>query len=139
MIRECKRLHKPGRTGIQLDIHKRHANRPTFDVSAGLLLAILLCITTGPLANGIIGIGLPILTVPALATFTNVEEGGGADDPAQCRDKPLVGRNAQIEGPYCGTPAVFSISAGWWCAGDLAFIHCARLSLRNVRNGSEKR
>jgi hypothetical protein len=43
-------------------------------ISVGLLLAVMLCIAIGSLAKGITGIGLPILAVPALASFTSVEE-----------------------------------------------------------------
>jgi len=43
-------------------------------VSTGLLAAALLAIGIGALAKGITGVGLPILAVPALASFTSVEE-----------------------------------------------------------------
>jgi uncharacterized membrane protein YfcA len=43
-------------------------------ISVGLLLAVLIAVAIGSLAKGITGIGLPILAVPALASFTSVEE-----------------------------------------------------------------
>ena len=42
--------------------------------SSGLLAIALLTIGIGALAKGITGVGLPILAVPALASFTSVEE-----------------------------------------------------------------
>lgn len=42
--------------------------------SWGLMAVALLAISAGSLAKGITGVGLPILAVPALATFTSVEE-----------------------------------------------------------------
>lgn len=42
--------------------------------SWGLMAVALLAISVGSLAKGITGVGLPILAVPALATFTSVEE-----------------------------------------------------------------
>ena len=43
-------------------------------ISGGLLLVVFLAVGIGSLAKGITGIGLPILAVPALASFTSVEE-----------------------------------------------------------------
>lgn len=43
-------------------------------ISVGLLAAAMLAIGIGALAKGITGVGLPILAVPALASFTSVEE-----------------------------------------------------------------
>jgi len=43
-------------------------------ISVGLLGAAILAISIGSLAKGITGVGLPILAVPALASFTSVEE-----------------------------------------------------------------
>lgn len=43
-------------------------------ISPGLLVAALLAIGIGALAKGITGVGLPILAVPVLASFTSVEE-----------------------------------------------------------------
>jgi uncharacterized membrane protein YfcA len=43
-------------------------------ISIGLLAAAILAISIGSLAKGITGVGLPILAVPALASFTSVEE-----------------------------------------------------------------
>lgn len=43
-------------------------------ISVGLLAAAVLAIGIGALAKGITGVGLPILAVPALASFTSVEE-----------------------------------------------------------------
>jgi len=43
-------------------------------ISVGLLAAAMLAIGVGALAKGITGVGLPILAVPALASFTSVEE-----------------------------------------------------------------
>jgi len=43
-------------------------------ISIGLLAAATLAISIGALAKGITGVGLPILAVPALASFTSVEE-----------------------------------------------------------------
>ncbi len=43
-------------------------------ISVGLLGAAILAISIGALAKGITGVGLPILAVPALASFTSVEE-----------------------------------------------------------------
>lgn len=43
-------------------------------ISVGLLLAFMLCVSIGAVVKGITGFGLPLLTVPALASFTNVEE-----------------------------------------------------------------
>lgn len=42
--------------------------------NSGLLAAALLAIGIGSLAKGITGVGLPILAVPVLASFTSVEE-----------------------------------------------------------------
>jgi len=43
-------------------------------ISWGLLAAALVVICIGSLAKGITGVGLPILAVPLLASFTSVEE-----------------------------------------------------------------
>jgi uncharacterized membrane protein YfcA len=43
-------------------------------ISVGLLAAAMLAISIGAFAKGITGVGLPILAVPALASFTSVEE-----------------------------------------------------------------
>ena len=43
-------------------------------VSVGLLAAAMIAIGLGALAKGITGVGLPILVVPVLASFTSVEE-----------------------------------------------------------------
>ena len=43
-------------------------------ISVGLLASAMLAIGIGALAKGITGVGLPILAVPALASFTSVEE-----------------------------------------------------------------
>lgn len=43
-------------------------------ISVGLLAAAMLAIGVGALAKGMTGVGLPILAVPALASFTSVEE-----------------------------------------------------------------
>jgi len=43
-------------------------------ISIGLLAAAMLAISVGSFAKGITGVGLPILAVPALASFTSVEE-----------------------------------------------------------------
>lgn len=43
-------------------------------ISLGLLVVTMLAIGLGALAKGITGVGLPILAVPMLTTFTSVEE-----------------------------------------------------------------
>ena len=43
-------------------------------VSIGLLAAAMFAISIGAFAKGITGVGLPIMAVPALASFTSVEE-----------------------------------------------------------------
>jgi uncharacterized membrane protein YfcA len=43
-------------------------------ISLGLLASAMLAIGIGGLAKGITGVGLPILAVPVLASFTSVEE-----------------------------------------------------------------
>jgi hypothetical protein len=43
-------------------------------ISVGLLAAAMLAIGIGAFAKGITGVGLPILAVPVLASFTSVEE-----------------------------------------------------------------
>ncbi|MDA0706393.1 MAG: sulfite exporter TauE/SafE family protein [Proteobacteria bacterium] len=43
-------------------------------ISIGILAAALVTISIGAFAKGITGVGLPVLAVPALASFTSVEE-----------------------------------------------------------------
>ena len=43
-------------------------------MDSGLLAAVLVAISIGALLKGMTGLGLPLFAVPALATFTSVEE-----------------------------------------------------------------